>query len=100
MSSDTSHSRPPNPEAKSASGSESENPAISAPTPKAHGALRNQDWWPEQIDVTKLHPESVQSSPLGADFDYAKELAKLDVEALKADVASVLTTSQDWWPAD
>jgi catalase-peroxidase len=80
--------------------SESENPVISAPEPKAHAPLTNQDWWPEQIDVSKLHAHSPQANPLGADFDYAKEFAKLDVEALKADVISVLTTSQDWWPAD
>ncbi|WP_167096790.1 catalase/peroxidase HPI [Mycobacterium sp. DL592] len=83
-----------------ASTSESENPVIAAPTPKAHGPLSNQDWWPEQIDVSKLHPQSPEANPLGADFDYAEEFAKLDVEALKADLISVLTTSQDWWPAD
>ncbi len=100
MSSDVSHSHPPSPEAETASTSESENPAIPSPTPKVHGALRNQDWWPEQIDVSKLHPHVPAANPLGEDFDYAKEFAKVDAEALKADVASVLTTSQDWWPAD
>jgi catalase-peroxidase len=80
--------------------SDSENPVISAPEPKAHAPLTNQDWWPEQIDVSRLHAHSPQANPLGADFDYATEFAKLDVEALKADVISVLTTSQDWWPAD
>ena len=81
-------------------GSESENPVIDAPEPKSGGPLTNQDWWPNQIDVSKLHPHAPQSDPLGDDFDYAKEFAKLDVEALKADVFSVMTTSQDWWPAD
>jgi catalase-peroxidase len=100
VSSDTSHSRPSNPETESASTSESENPAISSPKPKGGGARRNQDWWPEQIDLSKLHPHTPQANPLGEDFDYAKEFAKLDVNALKADVASLLTTSQDWWPAD
>ena len=80
--------------------SDSENPALDSPTPKAHGPLSNQDWWPDQIDVSKLHRNSPVSNPLGEDFDYAKEFAKLDVDALKAEVASVLTTSQDWWPAD
>ncbi|MFZ3318756.1 peroxidase family protein, partial [Mycobacterium sp.] len=89
MSSDTAHG-----------GSESENPVISAPTPKAHAPLTNRDWWPNQIDVSKLHSHPLQSNPLGEDFDYATEFAKLDVEALKADVISVMTTSQDWWPAD
>jgi catalase-peroxidase len=81
-------------------GSESENPAIDSPTPKSHGPLTNQDWWPEQIDVSKLHPHAPASNPLGETFDYAAEFAKLDVEALKADLLSVITTSQDWWPAD
>ena len=80
--------------------SDSENPAIDSPTPKEGAPLTNQDWWPNQVDVAKLHPHSPQSNPLGDDFDYAAEFAKLDVEALKADMISVLTTSQDWWPAD
>ena len=80
--------------------SESENPVIDSPTPKEGAPLTNQDWWPNQVDVSKLHPHSPQANPLGDDFDYAAEFAKLDVEALKADMISVLTTSQDWWPAD
>ena len=101
MSSDTSDSRPPTPEAAtSSSGSESENPVIDSPKPKAHAPRTNQDWWPEQINVGVLHAHSSKSNPLGEDFDYAKEFAKIDVEALKADVMSVITTSQDWWPAD
>ncbi|QLL05296.1 catalase/peroxidase HPI [Mycobacterium vicinigordonae] len=85
---------------KTASASESENPAISSPQPKSHAPLTNQDWWPDQVDVSRLHPHSPQANPLGDDFDYAAEFAKLDVEALKADLVSVMTTSQDWWPAD
>jgi catalase-peroxidase len=100
VSSDTSDSRPPTPEAATASNSESENPAIASPKPKAGAPLTNQDWWPEQIDVSVLHAHSPKGNPLGDDFDYAKEFAKLDVEALKADVISAITTSQDWWPAD
>ncbi len=100
MSSDTSDARPPAADAGTASKSESENPAIKSPEPKAHRPLTNQDWWPEQIDVSVLHAHSNKGNPLGEDFDYAKEFAKLDVEALKADVMSVITTSQDWWPAD
>ncbi len=80
--------------------SDSENPAIPSPTPKEGAPLKNQDWWPNQVDVAKLHPHSPQSNPLGDDFDYAAEFAKLDVEALKADMVAVLTNSQDWWPAD
>ena len=80
--------------------SDSENPAIDSPKPKAGAPLTNQDWWPDQIDVSVLHAHSSKGNPLGEDFDYATEFAKLDVEALKADVISVITTSQDWWPAD
>jgi catalase-peroxidase len=100
VSSDTSDSRPPNPQTPTHSHSESENPAIKSPEPKAHRPLTNQDWWPEQIDVSVLHAHSPKGNPLGENFDYPAEFAKLDVHALKADVISVITTSQDWWPAD
>jgi catalase-peroxidase len=80
--------------------SNSENPVIDAPEPKAGAPLTNRDWWPNQVDVSKLHPQTPLANPLGEDFDYATEFAKLDVDALKADVISMLTTSQDWWPAD
>ncbi|GAC69617.1 catalase/peroxidase HPI [Gordonia soli] len=96
----TSDSRPPNPDEGTHSASESENPAIPSPTPKAHAPLKNQDWWPEQIDLSVLHAHDTKSSPFGADFDYPTEFAKLDLDELKADVEKVLTTSQDWWPAD
>src|SRR3954468_18859215 len=79
--------------------SESENPGIPAPTPTPHRPRTNQDWWPNQPDVSVLR-KSRASSPLGDDFDYAAEVATLDVEALKRDVMDVMTTSQDWWPAD
>ena len=59
-----------------------------------------EDWWPNSLDLSILHQNSVKGNPLGADFDYAEEYAKLDLEALKADLREVLTTSQDWWPAD
>ncbi|MEV0246809.1 catalase/peroxidase HPI [Nocardia sp. NPDC050712] len=97
----TSDSRPPVPGTETRSESESENPAIPSPTPKTDQRPRgNADWWPEQIDVSVLHAHSSKANPLGEDFDYAEEFAKLDVEALKSDVAAVLTDSQDWWPAD
>jgi catalase-peroxidase len=84
-----------------AHGSESENPAIDAPTPKTGGRPHtNRDWWPDQVDLSVLHAHSPQGNPLGEGFNYAEEFAKLDVEALKRDVIEVLTTSQDWWPAD
>ena len=96
----TSDSRPPNSDEQTRSNSESENPVISSPEPKAHAPLTNKDWWPEQIDLSILHAHSSLSNPLGEDFDYATEFEKLDVEALKADLVSLMTTSQDWWPAD
>ncbi|GAA2642408.1 catalase/peroxidase HPI [Paractinoplanes durhamensis] len=81
-------------------GSESENPAIDAPTPKTGGRPHtNRDWWPNQLDLSVLHAHSSKGNPLPG-FDYAKEFAKLDVDALKRDIAEVITTSQDWWPAD
>ncbi|WP_328713810.1 catalase/peroxidase HPI [Nocardia salmonicida] len=97
----TSDSRPPAPDTDTHSTSESENPAIPSPTAKPDQRPRtNKDWWPEQIDVSVLHAHSSKTNPLGEDFDYASEFAGLDVDALKADIATVLTDSQDWWPAD
>jgi catalase-peroxidase len=80
--------------------SESENPVISAPEPKAHAPLRNQDWWPNQVDLSVLKKHAPQANPMGDAFDYAEEFSKLDVEALKRDMFELMTTSQDWWPAD
>jgi catalase-peroxidase len=80
--------------------SESENPVISAPEPKAHAPLRNQDWWPNQVDLSVLKKHAPQANPMGDAFDYAEEFSKLDVEALKRDMFALMTTSQDWWPAD
>ena len=82
------------------SGSESENPAISPPAPKETAPRSNRDWWPNQPDLQVLHEHSPASDPMGADFDYAEEFKTLDVEALKRDVFEVMTTSQEWWPAD
>ncbi|GAA2552164.1 catalase/peroxidase HPI [Winogradskya consettensis] len=84
-----------------AHGSESENPAIDSPKPKTGGRPHtNRDWWPNQLDLSVLHAHSSKGNPLGADFSYAAEFAKLDVEALKRDITEVLTSSQEWWPAD
>ncbi|WP_395311628.1 catalase/peroxidase HPI [Mycobacterium sp. AMU20-3851] len=98
--SDTSDARPPHSDTKTHSKSESENPAIDSPTPKAHAPLTNKDWWPEQVDVSVLHKQNPKGNPLGQDFDYAAEFAKLDLEAFKADLIDLIRTSQDWWPAD
>ena len=80
--------------------SESENPKIPAPQPQSHRPRTNQDWWPDQLDLRVLHPNSPDANPMGGDYDYAADFADLDAEALKQDVRNVLTTSQDWWPAD
>ena len=66
----------------------------SVPTPPAG------EWWPKSVDLTALRQNEAQSNPYGADYDYAKEFASLDLEAVKADIRKVLTTSQPWWPAD
>jgi catalase-peroxidase len=81
-------------------GSESENPAIPAPTPKAHGPRTNRDWWPNQLDLSVLHQHSPRANPVGEDFNYAEAFKTLDLDALKRDIIEVMTTSQDWWPAD
>ncbi len=80
--------------------SESENPAIPSPTPKTGRPRTNKDWWPNQLDLSVLHTHSHLSCPLEEDFDYAKQFAALDVDALKRDLVDVMTSSQDWWPAD
>ncbi|POX55094.1 catalase/peroxidase HPI [Streptomyces sp. Ru71] len=82
------------------SGSESENPVIPSPTPTSTRPRTNRDWWPNQLDLQVLHQHSPRANPMDEDFDYAAEFATLDVEALKRDVFEVMTTSQDWWPAD
>jgi catalase-peroxidase len=81
-------------------GSESENPVIDSPTPKTGRPRTNQDWWPNQLDLQVLHQHSPASNPFGGDYDYPASFGRLDVEALKRDLTEVMTTSQDWWPAD
>ena len=68
--------------------------------PKRKNAPLIRDWWPEQLRLSILRQNSPQSDPMGEDFNYAKEFAKLDLAALKADLRASLTDSQDWWPAD
>ena len=80
--------------------SESENPGMPSPEPAPHRPRTNKDWWPDQLDLSVLHQHSNRSNPLDADFDYKQAFQGLDVEALKRDVIEVMTTSQDWWPAD
>jgi catalase-peroxidase len=80
--------------------SETENPAIAPPQPKATRPRTNRDWWPDQLDLSVLRQHGPRATPMDDGFDYAKEVESLDVEALKRDLVQVMTTSQDWWPAD
>lgn len=66
----------------------------------AGGGTSNRDWWPNQLRLDLLHQHSAKSDPMGDDFDYAAEFAKLDYDGLKRDLAALMTDSQDWWPAD
>lgn len=63
-------------------------------------ARTNRDWWPNRLDLSVLHRNPPAADPMGEGFDYAAEFATLDLAAVKADIEAVMTTSQDWWPAD
>jgi catalase-peroxidase len=67
---------------------------------KARSGRSNRDWWPNQLDVSVLHTNHPSGNPMGEAFDYAAEFKTLDLDALKQDLAALMTTSQDWWPAD
>ncbi|MDQ6970716.1 MAG: catalase/peroxidase HPI [Mariprofundus sp.] len=78
-------------------------PAISIadPVSDTKGEARtNQFWWPEQLNLSPLRAHSVASNPLGQHFNYAAAFKQLDLQAVKKDIDTLLTTSQDWWPAD
>jgi len=60
----------------------------------------NRDWWPNRLDLKQLQHRSPLADPMGEDFDYAAEFKTLDLAAVKKDIEAVMTTSQDWWPAD
>jgi catalase-peroxidase len=81
-------------------GSESESPAIPSPTPTPTRPRTNKDWWPDQVDLSVLHQHAGRGDPMGEDYSYKKEFESLDVDALKRDLMDLMTTSQDWWPAD
>ena len=66
----------------------------------AAGSKSNRDWWPNQLNLQILHQNSPMSDPMGEDFNYAQEFSKIDLDELKKDIEEVMTTSQDWWPAD
>ena len=60
----------------------------------------NRDWWPNQLNLAILHQNPPASDPLGDSFDYAEAFQALDLDAVMKDIMTVMTTSQDWWPAD
>jgi len=66
----------------------------------ASGSTANQHWWPEQLNLKILNQNSKNVNPMGEDFDYAEAFKSLDLDAVKSDLADVMTDSQDWWPAD
>jgi catalase-peroxidase len=66
----------------------------------AGGGTSNRDWWPKQLRLDLLSQHSSKSNPMGEDFNYADAFKSLDLAAVKADLAKVMTDSQDWWPAD
>jgi catalase-peroxidase len=70
-------------------------PAVAQADPKS-----NRFWWPEQLDLRPLRQHAAESNPMGEAFNYAEEFASLDLDALKKDIEKLMTTSQDWWPAD
>jgi catalase-peroxidase len=74
--------------------------AAISPAVAQDGVANNDYWWPNRLNLDPLRDNDPASNPLGADFDYAEAFAQLDIDALKADLIDVMTTSQDWWPAD
>ena len=64
------------------------------------GARSLNEWWPNQLNLKLLHQNSIDSNPLGSDFNYAEEFKKLDIDAVKQDLHALMTDSQEWWPAD
>src|ERR1700736_2897551 len=65
-----------------------------------HTGPANADWWPNQLNLKILHQHSPLSDPMGKEFNYAEEFKSLDLDAVIKDLHALMTTSQDWWPAD
>ena len=82
------------------------NEDVDASCPVAHakypveGGANNRGWWPNRLNLSILRKHPAEANPMGADFDYAAEFNSLDLDALRQDIDQVMTTSQDWWPAD
>ncbi|MEZ4459002.1 MAG: catalase/peroxidase HPI [bacterium] len=76
-------------------------PVMHGPQAQTAGeSFANKHWWPNQLNLKMLHQNSPQGNPMGEEFNYAEEFKTLDLPAVKADIEKVMTTSQDWWPAD
>ncbi len=73
---------------------------MAANSERGSAIMTNRDWWPHQLNLKVLHQYSELTNPMGAKFDYAKELKSLNVKALVADLKALMRKSQDWWPAD
>ena len=74
--------------------------AMAGPASADANAMSNQFWWPERLDLKPLRQHAAESNPMGDQFDYAAEFKKLDLDAVKKDIAALMTQSQPWWPAD
>jgi catalase-peroxidase len=79
---------------------ELESPMPGAVTSTSRTIIRNEHWWPDRLDLEVLHQNTKLADPMGNDFDYAKEFASLDLHAVMADLRTLMTDSQPWWPAD
>ena len=81
-------------------GAETQSPMHGAVTHTAARIKRNADWWPHQLNLAILHQNSALSNPMDKEFNYAEEFKSLDLDAVVKDLHALMTTSQDWWPAD
>ncbi len=79
---------------------ESKCPFHGGSKPVAGTGTTNKDWWPNKLNLGILRQHSPKSDPMGVNFNYAEEFKKLDLQAVKEDIFKLMTTSQDWWPAD
>ena len=84
----------------SVTATENASPMHGAVTHTSRKVTRNEQWWPDRLDLAVLHQNTELADPLAPSFDYAAEFATLDLNAVIADLHALMTTSQDWWPAD
>ena len=75
-------------------------PVVHGVSNQLAGGTSNQDWWPNQLSLKPLHQNNPKGDPMDADFNYAEEFKKIDLKELQKDIEELMTTSQDWWPAD